>query len=84
MIKQKENEKKLDILVASLEVANDAKDVKIIVGERHNLTFEELKDTLIESIELQFEDLEKRMKETGKKFDSGIVFMPLVKINYKK
>lgn len=75
---------KLDILVMNIEYNQGTEHLKIVSAGNHNLTIDDLKDTIHESIEMQFEDLEKKMGESGQKFDSGVVILPLVKINFKK
>lgn len=75
---------KLAILVMNIEYDQGTDHLKIVSAGNHNLTVDELKDTIHESIDMQFEDLEKKMEGTGQKFDSGVVILPLVKINFKK
>jgi len=78
------NTQKLDILVMSIELSGDAKELKFVDSGRHSLTFDEIKDTIRESIDIQFDDFESRLKKSENKFDSGVIIMPLVKINFKK
>jgi hypothetical protein len=75
---------KLDILVMNIEYNQETDHLKIISAGNHKLTIGDLKDTIHESIDMQFEDLEKKMIETGKEFDNGLIILPLVKINFKK
>ena len=75
---------KLNILVMTIEYDQGKEQLKVVSTGNHNLTFDQLKNTIHDSIDLQFEDLEEKMKATGKEFDNGVVILPLVKINYKK
>jgi hypothetical protein len=75
---------KLNVWVMSIELMQESQQFKLVESGNHNLTFDEIKDTIHESIDLQFEDLEKKMEETGREFDGGVIIMPLIKINFKK
>lgn len=70
------------IIVMSIEL-DDTNYPKFVDSGTHNLTINEVKDTIHQSIDDQFEDLVEKMKQSGKEFDNGIIIMPLVKFNYK-
>jgi hypothetical protein len=57
---------------------------KLTSAGNHNLTFAELKDTIFETLETQLEEFEKKMIESEGKFDSGVLVLPLLKVNFKK
>jgi hypothetical protein len=74
---------KLDILVMTIEIDQNKAQLKIKESGHHNLTIDEIKDTIHDSIDLQFEEFEGKLKESGKEFDNGIIILPLIKINFK-
>jgi hypothetical protein len=72
---------KLNMLIMNVELNTD--HFKLTNAGNHNLTLTELKDTIFEALEAQLEEFEKKMIESGGKFDSGVLVLPLLKVNFK-
>lgn len=75
---------KLDVLIMSIGLSDDSEKLEITHANKYKLTIDELKDTILESIEFQFEDFKMKMEESGKNFDEGVIIMPLIKMNFEK
>jgi len=72
---------KLNMLVMNVELDKD--HFKLINAGNHNLTLAQLKDTIFETLEAQLEEFGKKLEESGKEFDSGVLILPLLKVNFK-
>ena len=74
---------KLAILVMNVEYDQGTDHLKIVSAGNHNLTLAQLKDTIFETLETQLEEFGKKLEESGKEFDSGVLILPLLKVNFK-
>lgn len=67
-----------------MNIELDKDHFKLTNAGNHNLTLAQLKDTIFETLETQLDEFEKKMVESGKEFDSGVLILPLLKVNFKK
>jgi len=76
-------ENKIKFVIKELVFDPDIGAFNIPDCGNHNLTIEELRETIIDHVNIAFEELKQEMKDSGKTFEEGIAIFPYIKVSYK-